>query len=914
MKDNLGALEGWGNISIARFNSAQDNQPRQGGLTWSELVAKLTAPHKAILVPGLENYLPLSKEWKDALDKAKKAHPLFSPVLYKKGATRGNQNVVSVSCFVADLENLTPSALTQIQASWKGFAWCLYTSVKHRPEAPRIRVVFPLASPVSASEWPRVWLKLTYHLTESRNDPATKDAARMHFLPIVAKGEEENAGSDFSEGAFLDPATLDDPPAFERVADLVKRGPAIGSASGNGTGKPGQDFNEKATHEELLGLLLKHGWQEHSRKGSAIYVTRPGKDTRAGVSGVIGWPGDPSPLFYCFTSSFPELEARAYAPFGLLGTLEHGGSFDEAARELGKVGYGEQLGEKVARAATQRYAPPTSDEDDFLDAPEINEAPKEESEENPTTEKPAGERIYLTDLGNARRLVDRHGKNLRYSPALGWLAWDGKRWERDDSGQVERWAKETVMAMYGEAAELLRAIAKETNEEKQDKLRKRAEALQAWAKKSQGAKELAAMQKLAKTEPGMYVSIPELDRSPWLLNCQNGTLDLRTGTLQKHRREDLLTKALPVAYDPEATCPTWEKFLLRVLPDPEVRAYVQRAAGYSLTGDVGEQCLFFLFGDGSNGKSTFLKTMLSLMTGYGQQAPADLLIVKQGNSIPNDVAGLRGARLVATIEVEDGKRMAEGLMKQLTGGDAISARFMRGEWFQFEPTFKIFLAANHRPQIATGDDFAVWRRIKVIPFTERIEEHEKDPRLGEKLRGELAGILAWAVRGCLEWQASGMQEPAAVSASIEAYRSVSDVIGRFIEEACLLKPTAQVKASVLYVNYHRWCEENGHRPMSSTKFGELMSKREGIEKVKSGGNLYLGIGVCLRQSEDFGGLGGLGGNSDMTKNITSSQEPHIKQVSQLSQPTQKDNSEDPLDDPFAPGGSMYQAPRHKGGL
>ncbi len=347
-KRSMGEAMGTEKLSITRFDSAHDNQPRQGGLTWHELKDKLTAPHKAIAVPGLEKYLPLSKEWKDALDKAKKAHPLFSPVLYKPNTTRGNANIESVSCFVADLENLTPSELTQIQASWAGLAWCLYTSVKHRPEAPRLRVVFPLASPVPVSEWPRVWQKLTYHLTDNRNDPATKDAARMHFLPIVAKGEEENAGSDFSEGALLDPASFEDPPAFERVADLVKRGPVIGASSTTGSGKPGQDFNEKATHAELLALLQKHGWEEHSRKGNCVYVTRPGKDTRAGVSGVIGWPGDPSPVFHCFTSSFPGLEARSYAPFGLLGTLEHGGRFDEAARELGKAGYGE----KPVRATT----------------------------------------------------------------------------------------------------------------------------------------------------------------------------------------------------------------------------------------------------------------------------------------------------------------------------------------------------------------------------------------------------------------------------------------------------------------------------------------------------------------------------------------------------------------------------------
>jgi P4 family phage/plasmid primase-like protien len=688
-----------------------------------------------------------------------------------------------------------------------------------------------------------------------------------------------------------------------------KNEPSGNLPSGN---RPGDDYNARTTQADIIALLeFDGGWQVAGGRGDVCDMTRPGKKIREGTSGTVGYCGNG---FYCFTSSAPPFEPETYySPFSVYTLLKHGGDFVAAARTLGQDGFGEQPGERIAQAAKERYSPPPdNNKDDFFD----RETPKlyhaAEALVEPATEKSPEERIYLTDLGNARRLVDRHGKDLRYSPALGWLTWNGKRWKRDESGQVERWAKETVMAMYGEAAALLRTMARETNEEKQEKLRKRAEALQAWAKKSQGAKELGAMQKLAKTEPGMYVSIEALDISPWLLNCQNGTLDLRTGKLATHQREDMLTKVIPVAYDPEAACPIWEKFLLRVLPDTEVRAYVQRATGYSLTGDVGEQCLFFFYGDGSNGKSTFLKTMLSLTAGYGQQAPADLLIVKQGNSIPNDVAALRGTRLVATIEVEDGKRMAEGLMKQITGGDVINARFMRGEWFQFDPTFKIFLAANHRPQIATGDDFAVWRRIKVIPFTERIEEDEKDPRLVEKLRAERSGILAWAVRGCLNWQANGMQEPAAVRASIEAYRAVSDVIGRFIEEDCVLKPTVQVKASQLYAAYTKWCGENGHRPMSSTKFGELMGKRDGIEKVRSGGMVYLGIGICHQDSGNLGDLEGLEGlepNSDMRENITSSQEPHIKQPFQPFQPFQRTNSDESedTDDPFAPGGSMWQS-------
>ena len=294
-------------LPIAYFESATDTVVRQDSLTWPELVAKLTAPHKIIPVNGLAAMPPGSKEWKDALDRAKKSYPLFSPVLYKPNCPRASANVQEVFCFAADLDDVSPAEFAQVRKSWEGLTWCLYSSVKHRAEAPRLRVVFPLAAPVLASEWPRVWLKLTYHLTSNHNDPATKDAARMHFLPIVPAELSEDATSDAAEGSLLDPANFDDPPNFERVTEAMKRGPAIGESQSGGEGKPGHDFNEKVTRAELLALLLRHGWQEHSQKGRATYVTRPGKSVSAGHSGVIGWPGDEKATFHCWSSSAPPI-------------------------------------------------------------------------------------------------------------------------------------------------------------------------------------------------------------------------------------------------------------------------------------------------------------------------------------------------------------------------------------------------------------------------------------------------------------------------------------------------------------------------------------------------------------------------------------------------------------------------------
>lgn len=832
-------------LSIARFSSATDNRPQVAALTWPELAAELTAPHKPLAVPGLAKLTPGSNEWAGALDRAKKSAGCFSPVSYAPGATRGKAGVLEVFAYVADLDHVSASDLAELRSRWQGLAWVMYSSVKHRAESPRVRVVFPLAAPVSASDWGRVWAKLTYHLTNNQADPAAKDASRLYFLPIAPPELQPEAISDRGEGDLLDPARYEEPPAFESAARMVenlqKRDRSTTRAS-EGKGKPGEDYNESASVSLILELLQRHGGQVHSEHSSAVYVTRPGKDIRAGLSGVIGWPGDPSPIFYCFTSSWPGLEVRAYDPFGLYAALEHGSDFAAAASALAKMGYGDPFPEVQTVMMKMREGK------DPLPGPAPKPKKKDQEEEQ----------YHLTDFGNARRLVARHGGAMRFSPALGWLAWDGQRWQRDESGQIERWAKETVLSIYLESAEVSKAASKETDDEKRDKLQKRAAALIAHAKKSEEAGKLAAMVSVARSEPGVYVAVKDLDASPWLLNCQNGTLDLRTGKLLEHRREDLLTKIVPVAYDPKATCPAWGKFLERVLPDAEVRSYVQRATGYSLTGSVGEQCLFFFYGEGANGKSTFLHAIRCLMGDYGQQASSDLLVAKPGVQIPNDVAALRGARFVATIEVEDGKRMAEGLMKQLTGGDTISARFMRGEFFQFEPTFKIFLAANHRPQMASGDDFATWRRIKVIPFTERITEEEKDPELGDKLQRELPGVLAWAVRGCLDWRKSGMQEPAAVRASIEAYRSSADLLGRFIEDACVLHPTAKAKAGQLYHAYAKWCEENGHRAMSSTKFGEHVTKRGGIEKTKTGGLIqYFGIGLCHAEGnpEDMGPLG-----------------------------------------------------------
>lgn len=282
---------------------------------------------------------------------------------------------------------------------------------------------------------------------------------------------------------------------------------------------------------------------------------------------------------------------------------------------------------------------------------------------------------------------------------------------------------------------------------------------------------------LAESEPGIPVLPGELDRDPWLLNVKNGTVDLRTGELRPHKRDDLITKIVPVEYDSEASCPTWLAFLNRIMDGNErLIAFLQRAAGYSLTASTQEQCFFLLYGTGANGKSVFLTTLLAVMGDYGIQAAPDLLLAKSGESHPTEVADLFGARLVVATETEAGRRLAENLVKQHTSGDRLKARFMRQDFFEFEATFKIWLATNNKP-IVKGTDYAIWRRIKLIPFTVTIPPEERDKSLPAKLRQELHGILAWAVQICLEWQKYGLNEPQEVTAATCAYRDEQDILG-----------------------------------------------------------------------------------------------------------------------------------------
>jgi putative DNA primase/helicase len=442
----------------------------------------------------------------------------------------------------------------------------------------------------------------------------------------------------------------------------------------------------------------------------------------------------------------------------------------------------------------------------------------------------------LTDYGNAERLVAMHGQDIRHASGIGWLVWDGRRFSPDDTGELLRRAKSTARAIYHDAANC-----------EDDDERKR---IGAWARTSESEPRLRAMVSLAASEPTVVVRARDLDADPFQLNVLNGTVDLRTGVLQPHNRDYLITKLAPVEYDRHARSDRWEAFLRRVTgDDDELNAFVQRLAGYTIAGVTDEEILAFLHGPGATGKTTAVEAIKAVLGDYASTSDFETFLARRGDAgIRNDVARLAGARMVVSVEVEDGKRLAEGLIKQLTGGDKIAARFLHREYFEFEPQFTLWLVANARPRAHASDD-ALWRRILQIPFTEVIPAAERDPELKRTLRtdpAEQTAILAWLVQGCLKWQRRGLDVPERVHNYTEEYRQENDPLAEWIADDCQLGPDQSTQVRELRESYERWCEQNGTRAIDAgRRWGDAL-KAHGCTQQRGHGGKRKWTGISLR--------------------------------------------------------------------
>jgi putative DNA primase/helicase len=430
----------------------------------------------------------------------------------------------------------------------------------------------------------------------------------------------------------------------------------------------------------------------------------------------------------------------------------------------------------------------------------------------------------LDDIVNAERFIQYFGDTLKYVKGMkSWFIWNGRYWQRDEKSLAKEHAKAVARSWYALAAD-----------EDDAAVRK---AILKHAGRSANIARLDAMMGLAQSDPAVALTGREFDNDLWALNVENGTVDLRSGVLRPHRRDDLLTKLAPVQFDPLARAPRWEQFLDEIMAgDPEMTGFLRRAVGYSLTGDVGEECVFFAYGTGANGKTKMLEALRAVLGDYAMDTNfATFLDQQRTASGPTpDIARLRGARFVTAVEAPAGKPFNEAVLKKAVGGDVLTARHLYQEEMEYRPQFKIWFAANHRPPVREQGE-AFWRRMRMISFSVTIPEERRDRRLLDKLKAEAPGIFNWALAGALEWQRTGLREPEGVKKATMAYREENDSVGEFLAGHCETDPDALTPSGELYQRYIQWHREtygDKSKPMNHVWFGRLLGEK-GFDDAKS---------------------------------------------------------------------------------
>jgi putative DNA primase/helicase len=442
--------------------------------------------------------------------------------------------------------------------------------------------------------------------------------------------------------------------------------------------------------------------------------------------------------------------------------------------------------------------------------------------------KLTGGLAQFTDTTNAYRLFAEYGKEMRYNTDWKkWIVWVGNKWKSDSGALVHDRGLKMVRNIY---RELLNTA----------NLYERLE-IEKHALKSESVRNRENFVKAATWIPELNITSEALDRDPWLFNVENGTLNLRDGALLEHKQENMITKIANVKYDADADCPTWKQFMREIMDyNSELLDFVQKAAGYAMTGDTSEQVAFILFGSGANGKSTFLNALSYIMGDYALSAQTETFMKQSGDRASNDIARLRSARFVTTAEADEGRRLSETLIKQLTGSDKLTARFLFAEYFDFKPSLKLFMATNHKPVIK-GTDYGIWRRIRLLPFTTTMPPEKQDKNLEEKLRAEASGILNWLLEGVQKWLEKGLAPPNIVSDATDEYRAEMDVIGNFIKERCVQNPADSIKARELFKNYQDWCDDHNEHACNERFFGLRLKELKIEQKRLNDGRYWQGL-------------------------------------------------------------------------
>ena len=443
----------------------------------------------------------------------------------------------------------------------------------------------------------------------------------------------------------------------------------------------------------------------------------------------------------------------------------------------------------------------------------------------PETDPPFLQAPVHSEESLALRFAARHANDLRYVAPWGrWLRWDGTRWAFDDS-----------LGAFDLARRICREAAAECEKP-------------STAAALASAKCVAAVERLAKADRRLAATVKQWDADPWVLNTPGGVIDLRTGTLRRHAPEYHHTMITAVA--PGGDCPRWRMFLDDVTDgDKGLQAFLQRLAGYGLTGSTREHSLAFLYGTGANGKSVFTATIAGVLGDYHKTAPIETFTASAGDRHPTDLAMLRGARLVTVVETEEGRRWAESRIKSLTGGDTIAARFMRRDFFEFKPQFKLLIAGNHKPALRSVDE-AIRRRFHLVPFTVTIPAEKRDPDLCEKLQGEWPGILAWAIDGCLAWQRDGLMPPDAVIDATAHYLDGQDAIAAWLDETCTKDPEAWETRVDLFASWKAWAEKSGEFVLPRRRFLDAFETRGFTSHRRNSGRGFYGVRINRHDNSD----------------------------------------------------------------
>ena len=436
----------------------------------------------------------------------------------------------------------------------------------------------------------------------------------------------------------------------------------------------------------------------------------------------------------------------------------------------------------------------------------------------------------LTDTGNAELMAELFGNEIRYDHRRKrWLLWQGHRWQLDTDGQISRLVMETAKIRYLHAESINNL----------DKRKRVAD----WAIGSESRMRIESCIAIAKNVRPIADNGKAWDDEIMLFGVANGVMDLTTGELRNGQPDDRITMTTGVDFDSSARCPRWEQFLREVFVEDELIDWIHRALGYSITGDTSNQCVFIGYGSGANGKTKFYEAVRQALGDYSYSAPFSTFELHQRSGIPNDLAALEFRRFVTSSETNDNTRLNEARLKAISGGDPTTARYLHAEFFTFDPHLKLWLFVNHKPKVA-DDSHGFWRRVRLVPFTRQFSGENDDKRLGEKLRAEAQGILAWLVRGCLEWQKRGLEPlPDCVKIATENYRAESDELIDFLSEKCLESDGNRTKASELYRAYSNWAVGQGLRDreiLSSNAFGRRMADKYQREKSREG-TFYQGI-------------------------------------------------------------------------